>query len=84
MLLTLGRRPARYVDGSLIPLCPRSIAMTRVTCRTAEKEWQPTNWGGAVNDAAPVDTITQVVVPPETVQNHNTDPRPNDPYAPDP
>ena len=30
------------------------------------------NWGGAVNDAAPADTKTQVVVTPETVQNRNT------------
>ena len=46
--------------------------MTKATCTTAEKEWESTNWGGAVNDAAPADTKTQVVVTPEMVQNRNT------------
>ena len=72
VLLTLGRRFPRYVDGKLIALRPRSRAMTKATCRTAGKEWQSTDWGGeAVNDAAPADTKTQVVVTPETVKNHD-------------
>ena len=73
MLLTLERRPPRYVDdGKLIALCARSRAVTKETRRIAEKERQSTNWGGTINDAAPADTKIQVVVTPETVQNLHT------------
>ena len=54
--------------------------MTKATCRTTERrrkrrgEWQSTNGGVAVNNAAPTDTKTHVVETPETVLNRNIPP----------